>query len=503
MVGLKSKRDTGVSAQPDLKVLAQFHLARLSFLYFLKFCKVKQPAPGKGRIPFELWPHIIEIAEAFLTGKHVVVLKARQIGFSWLVAAYVAWHMRFKENAVVLMLSKGQIEAQDLLSKVRYILINLPEPWRAPLGIDSRSQITVPATGSKVTALPATEDAGVGVDASLVIQDEADRHEFLDENYSTTAPTVGDSGQFIMGSTVKKTRINSLFKKMYNASGKAIDSPSRWVGLFFSWAARPGRDQEWYEETRDAVPEQELEGLSPQLYMEENYPSSVEEALSPSRAVASFNAEVLKVLQSQTRQPVPVPGLPDNCKIYQDYRAGTRYVAGTDVSHGVGRDSSVTVIMDGRTGAVVADLVSKDIDPETLAIESMYLMKHYHRPLWGIEDNDWGIVTIKAAQAERYSRLFSRRTSRGTPKIGWHSDVKSRYELWGELRAGINNGQITIPNAGGLQQFFTCIKNPKNHDRDEAMAGAHDDYPMAVGIAWMMRNTVSLNSDSVLVPASW
>jgi hypothetical protein len=46
---------------------------------------------------------------------------------------------------------------------------------------------------------------------------------------------------------------------------------------------------------------------------------------------------------------------------------------------------------------------------------------------------------------------------------------------------------ITIPSKNGLSQFSTVIRNPDKDGRIEAMVGTHDDYPMAVGLAWQMR----------------
>jgi len=62
----------------------------------------------------------------------------------------------------------------------------------------------------------------------------------------------------------------------------------------------------------------------------------------------------------------------------------------------------------------------------------------------------------------------------------------SRWQLWGELIEATNAGLI-IPNETGLNQFFSVIINKEKNDRPEAMRGANDDYPTAVGIAWQMR----------------
>jgi len=46
-----------------------------------------------------------------------------------------------------------------------------------------------------------------------------------------------------------------------------------------------------------------------------------------------------------------------------------------------------------------------------------------------------------------------------------------------------------VPSGDGLSQFFTVIRNPDKRGRIEAQSGTHDDYPMAVGIAWQLRQS--------------
>ena len=80
----------------------------------------------EGVIKFQPWPHLLECLEIFLTHKEVIILKARQIGMSWLVAGYGLWRALFYEGSRVLMLSQGQDEAAALLDKSRFIYMHLP-----------------------------------------------------------------------------------------------------------------------------------------------------------------------------------------------------------------------------------------------------------------------------------------------------------------------------------------------------------------------------------------
>tara|TARA_Y100000310_G_C20694843_1_gene824890 strand:+ start:1429 stop:2955 length:1527 start_codon:yes stop_codon:yes gene_type:complete len=499
----KTKKPT--PAERSIRDKARFEMCRLSFVNLLDFVYVMEPPPLRGKILFEKWPHLVEMAEAFSARDHagmiqnrrIAVLKARQLGFSWLVAAYAVWWLRWYEGSEILLLSMGQTEAKQLLSKVRFIYRNLPGKWQLPLTTDSRSEIAIDSNDSKVTALPATQDAGTGTTATLIVQDEAEKHEYLEENMAAILPAVSAGAQMIMGSTVKKDKMISGFKETYR------DSPGNgWKRLFFPWNARPSRDADWYQREKEAMPSTLL--MDPELYMEQEFPGSDTEALAPSKVMGAFDQARLKEMLDDVKEPEKTLG-PVN--IYQYWRVGGRYMCGTDTSGGTGRDYGVSVVIDRSTGYIVADIMDSTLTPDMMAHHTMRMLDEYRNPIWGIEDNAEGKVTIEAALRERYPRLYSRTTSRrGARQVGWHTDGNTRDIMWGELMEAIRGHAVTIPNKQGLDQFFSVIRNPDKRNRVEAMQGAHDDYPMATAVAWQMRDqayATGTPSRRAALPARW
>ena len=463
------------------------------FLDHVKILERAQVQSGKagGAAPFQKWDYIKELATAIADNRLVTVLKARQLGFSWTSAAYAAWLITFSPGTNVLMISKGQTEAFSLLDKVRFILKNLPKDWQHPLSPDSRSEIGVPSMDSKVMALPSTEDAGRSETASVVIQDEADFHEYHAQNYAAVKPTIDGGGQMIMGSTSNKRKMTSLFKELYR---NAPDNG--WKTVFIPWSARPERDDKWYQATMDSVPSMDLQGMSPEQYMEQEYPTEETEALAPPRAQSIFDREIILGMEDDCIEPIRKVGAGN---IYQEVRAGKRYVAGTDVASGVGMDYSVTVIVDIQTGYIVADLVTNTLQPEDFCVASMELLEEYNNPEWAIENN-FSDTVLTIARDENYPRLFRRRVGRGKNfrrEHGWKTDRMSRQHLFDELRATFNAGQLTIPNKYGLDEFSTIIAAPG--EKPQAMGGAHDDYVMALGIALMCKEEKGMVSNGKII----
>ena len=471
----------------------QLALVQKSFVDFLDYVKVLEPPPGAGKIDFVVWDHLREVAHLLGTERLLSLGKSRQNGLSWILATWALWTAQYHEGAVVLETSQGQAEAGVFLWKCRYIWEQLPEHLKVPLGIDSTIQMTFPSMKSKISALPSTPHAGRSETATVVIQDEAAFHDHLAQNYAAVKPTIDEGAQLIQVSTINKMNLGSLFVEIFR-SAWYNPGVNGFKAAFYGPFCRPGRDQEWLDQRRREAPE--TEEMSAELYMEQEYPRTVEEMLRPSRVLSAFDPDSLAAMLEDTRKPIETDGV---INIYQKYSVGKRYSAGSDVAHGVGADSSVTMILDVGTGMVVADINLNVISPQEFAERSVKMLRMYGEPIWAIERNEWGILVVKKAQELGYTRLFEPETKTGKPtgRVGWDTNSITRPLLWGELIDAIKQRLLIIPSKAGLAEFSGVIRNPHKEGRIEAMPGAHDDYPMAVGIAYQMRHHAYRRSPKV------
>ena len=475
-------------------------IAARDFSEFIKYVKVLEPpvdedgggeGEGGGIIEFEVWDHIREMMD--LLGHHrlISVIKARQIGLSWLLAAYALWKTMYRLGSVTFMFSKGEYEAKVFLGKTKFIYDQLPHWIKNPLGnwgtaTNNSGQMAWGGMLSKIVAFPSTEDAGRSDTASTVIQDEADFHKHMNANYMAVKPTIDAGGQLVQVSTVKKSDPNSLFKEIYRESLKGQNNFKR---VFFGWRSRPGRDEEWYKQTLADAPT--TDEMSPELYMEQEFPNSEEEALAPSKVLAAFDHEAIKGMLEETRDPIEVRG---TVNIWQRFVVGHKYVAASDPSHGTGLDYAVTVILDLNTGAGVASVRDRFSSPEQLAYDSVKLLEEYDNPIWAIEANDWGILVIRKAQEMEYPSLYER----STDNAGWLTTEGNRYQVWGELMDAVRTRVITVFDRLGLNQFTTVIRNPEKNGRIEGARGTNDDVPMGYALAWQMRKFAYASGDSIV-----
>lgn len=474
------------------------------FFRFLRYVKIVEAPtldnPG-GVIPFQLWPHLKEFFRALLTKTLIDVLKARQVGASLAVAVYCLWFAMYHPGAEIMLSSKGETEAMELLRKIKRTYELLPDFLKPELGKKSDTEITFPIANSSIKAHPATETAGIGYTTSVLVDDEWSEHPYADQNYLASKPTRDAGGQFIGIFTANKLNPDNLATAVFQ---DALEGRNGFTPLFFPYTCRPGRDENWYKETLRNIPQRELGILTPELYMEQNYPSSIGEALRIVSSASAFDSNVLNGMMANVKNQMPSEWYqsqdvdPKVVHIYKPFLLGNYYIAATDTSHGIGKDYSVTTVMNVKTGEIVADIMRRDISPEEIAFHSVKLLSLYSNPKWFPEANDYGGLTIATAQRLGYKNFGyqdEKKTKIGFDTKGYAtpSGLKgSRTDLFGGLITAINNNQITIYNPEGLKQFYDVIRNVKKEGRVEALPGKHDDYPISVGICWAKKDAVSI-----------
>jgi len=494
----------------------EWKLCKKSIFRFMRYCKIiEAPSPqrqGGGLIPFNVTPHVIKFILTLLGKRLISALKARQIYFSTTISIYVLWYAIFHEGANVLLYSKGETEASELLDKSKRVYNELPSFLKPKMGAESKSEISFPVMKSAIRAMPSTKSAGIGYTASILVWDEHAEHEYARENYLHSKPTIDMAGQCISCFTENAWDKDNLATELFEGALRDNDPvtdgeylPNKegangWTPIFFPYTVVVGRDEKWYQGVKNSIPEGELSGLTPELYMLKNYPRSIEEALSVPQTVSAFDKSVLKaMLEEANKQPkitISTDGIDYNyINIYRDFHLGDSYIAASDVSLGVGRDYQVTCIMNARTGVVVADILDNTINEEIFAMLSMQLLEIYNSPKWYPEYNLYGRRVIEIAQSNHYRNLGYRDAKRTKP--GFVTDEKTRMDLFSGLIPAVNNYQITVFNPKGVMQLGDLIRNADKSGRIEARSSGHDDYPIALGICWLMKKQISIIPDEI------
>lgn len=459
--------------------------------------------PQAGVLPFRLWPFQQDLLNQMASQQRVVVLKARQLGVSWLLAGYGLWMAAYHDGATVLMLSKRLDEAVTLLDKCEFLYQQLPAFLRPAVGKQNETTLQFSKRGSKIVALPATEDAGRSESASLVIVDEAAFHPAAQVNYSAYKPTVDAGGKLIIVSTANGR--GNWYHQMWTGAPANGFTP-----IFLPWTFRPGRDDEWW--TR-----QQAEYTATPHLLAQEYPLTATEAFVAS-GQCLFEIAAVQELQAMARPPLSTL---DNgaVQVWQRPRPGCLYVIGADVAEGkdAGNDRydyDAAVVLEWRTGAHVASLHGQwplDLYARMLGT----LARQYNNAMVGVERNNHGHAVLEHLlhnDALRYDNVYQHDetdqlkdlTGTRTYKAGWPTTAKTKPIMEQEMASWIESGSLVSYDAGFWDEALSYVRH--GDGKAGAQQGCHDDRVIAHMIALQMRAHVQTRSGPPLplsVKARW
>jgi hypothetical protein len=220
-----------------------------------RFCWIESDRGGPPR-RFQLWPFQVEALRAFDKYDRVLVLKARQLGLSWLADVYALWLCTFNTGQTVLIFSYTQREAEEEIRRIKVMHDRLPPQLRRDrTKPDSKNNVEFPGMKSRIMSLPSTSDAGTGFTTQLVIVQEISKILNIETLMTAVAPTIGPGGKLLGISTARG--FGNTFHRMWQAcEGKLspdhVEGPndSPYVPLFFPRDAHPERDAAWHDAKR-------------------------------------------------------------------------------------------------------------------------------------------------------------------------------------------------------------------------------------------------------------
>lgn len=453
----------------------------------------------------------MDLAKRLQRFQRVLVLKGRQLGLSWIAAAYALWVALTERGALVLLLSQTKDDALELLAKVQFVYDHLPE-WLKQGDALPRTQILkFPALRSAVVALPSTKRAGRGRTARLVIADEHATHTWAVHNFAAVSPTIDAGGQFISISTAngignlyaslcaKAAAVTGWITPARRSDGHfsfgrrlrdVILSRDAWLPLFIPYSARPGRDEQWWEEKKDSYPQEWM--------VHQEYPRDPEEAfVRTGRSV--FLKEVLDKHKDWYTDPLPREKWPRPCaewsaeelRIWAPPVPGRRYIAGADVAEGLEHgDYSSLDVLDAESHETVLTLHGH-WPPDDFAVHIDAIARIY-RGVYGVERNNHGhavLVTLKALKTPGIYRSRPVLTPKGVVaeegRLGWLTDSTTKPLMIDELAEALRKFGIILRDKlkhAELSYFQTDAQG-----RAGAPEGHFDDRVISLAIAWQMR----------------
>lgn len=489
--------DDPTTPQPKLsrdEVLREIARCDRSCLYFAHtYIHIYDKRQGVSRwTPFRLWRAQAETLKTLGEQPLTIILKARQIGLTWLVLSRKLWRMIFRPQAQVSLLSLRDDEAVYLLhERMRGMFLRLPE-WMKPAIVEDSKHILSLANGS--TARAFSTRAGDSYAATDVVVDEADLVPDLDRLLRSNAPTIDGGGELTLLSRSNKSSPLSPFKGIWRA---AESGSSSYYPIFLPWSVHPDRDTAWYE--RQCADSIATTGSLDAVH--EQYPSTAAEAISAATLDKRFPHEWLSAV-SDIRDPLvsswevslEVPrNLRPILRVYEAPQKETEYVCGVDPAAGLqSGDDTAAVVKERASGRTVAVMVGKIECGSELPERLDELARYYStdkRPLRIlIERNNHGHATLTGL---RHKRGPFHVESGSDGQKGYQTTAKSKAVLFDEyaawLRLAARVGRKTLFDRALQTQLALIDRDSLAHPDKKRGAKGVDDLAVAEVLAHKAR----------------
>jgi hypothetical protein len=419
-----------------------------------------------------LWQR--QLLQMWAEKRLVVVLKARQLGVSWLAAIFALWTALRRPGQEVLLVSRNQADADKLLAKVAELYERLPA-WKPAAVVNLRSIRF--AHGSAIEALPATENVGRSRTAALVVLDEH-AHQPYARKILLAVMAVAEQGKVISISSANGQ--GALHSQLY-VGAKA--GSNGWQAVFIPAYAHPDRrDPAWRIRERAALAQ-----LSDAEFAQEYPENDLEAIAATGRPV--FRAEDL------ARQRVE-PGVagPPGLVLYRVPQPDKMYVIGADVGEGLATsDWSSAAVLEREGGEQVAQLRGR-WTPDVYAAKLDELARRYavhskgawdRKVIVAVERNNHGhAVLLRLVQLHGDSAPYTIYRAKDN-RVGWLTSSANRPVLVDQLEAALRTGELHLHDAATVDQLAAFAWS--DDGRPEAPDGYHDDDVLALGIAWQVR----------------
>lgn len=426
-------------------------------------------------IPFEMWPAQREALGQLMTSQYVIVLKARQLGMSWLTLSYALWLMLFRPIANIMIMSKRDEESVDLLSsRLAKMHGFLPEWMQAGRVVRDSAHDFVLSNGSRAKAFPTS--GGRSYTGTFVLLDEADFVPSLSEVLNAIKPAVDAGGQLVLISTVDKAAPLSTFKQIFRSA--YYERASNYTPIFFSWRARPERTEAWYAKVAADMYQQDQSNDN--LYQE--YPDTPEQALAPRQLDKRIPFDWLQACRAEgaalSDPDLPaVPGL----AVYVRPQSGRSYVIGADPAEGnPTSDDSAATVVDAGTWEEVASFAGR-WEPRVFAGYIDMVGAYFNGASVLAERNNHGHALLLALETTGELHLLR---GHSDERPGWLSNTKGNTLLYDLAADVFREGATRIRTPVTIDQLAlveaATLAAPKGMHEDRA-----DSFCLALaGCKW-------------------
>jgi len=309
-------KSPGVQTEYTSEMLLELKKCSEDPVYFIEnYVRIQHPI--RGDIPFIMYDFQKRIIRGYLSHRWNVVLTSRQIGKTVTSACYLLWYAIFRFNSEILITSRRNSDAMDIVGKIRYAYEGLPD-WLRPGVREYSKHSIVFDNNSAISAEATTENTGRGQAITILYLDE---FAFVppgiaDAFWSSIIPTLSAGGDCIITSTPNGDE--DTFSSIWVG---AISKTNGFYATQVDWWEHPDRDEEYKRQMSAKIGELKWR----QEYGNE-FLSAQESLISGIRLIGM--------------KATKIQGERNGFKLWEPFKDGKVYVVGVDVGTGTGGDYS-------------------------------------------------------------------------------------------------------------------------------------------------------------------
>ena len=431
-----------------------------------------------------LFPYQKRLIQAFKDNRFNIVLSSRQSGKTTVLTILALHEACFAKHRNIIIVANKEDTAKMIFKRVKLAYEALPN-WIKP-AVKTWGQTSLElANGSEIHISTTTGTAARGESISMLLLDELawiSPESIVEDFMRSVIPTVSRSkkSKILITSTPKGK--GNVFHRYYEAALKR--GTPEWNSFNaerVDWNELPDRDEDWKIA--------QIALLGSREAFDQEYG-----CVFTDTGEVAIDSDLFDKLKKDCREPKHI--LDDgHYQIWEDPDPSRIYVAGVDVSEGVGQDASVIEILDItdlREIVQVAEYYSNVIAPAEFSNKLHEVLLNWGCPLVLIErNNQGGQVCDRLAQDFAYPKVVSwgaKQSHRMNEQHGIISHTNTKYKAVLNERYFINEVRVVkFNNLATLQEFKTFIRYPNGSWK--AQGGKHDDRVMAFIWALMVLYT--------------
>ena len=191
--------------------------------YLENFCKVK--AKKGGLVPFILNEAQKDLFNALRDHDRIMILKARQLGFSTAAAGYIYHSTIMNPGTTSALIGYNSDLVSELLDKIKTFYKTTPKELQPTVKYDTKYEISFPKLDSKIMILPSTENVGSGYTFQFCLLTELSKIEKPEEKMASLLPATM-AGKLIIESSPKG--MGNLYHRMWVNDNEYLKKEYGW-----------------------------------------------------------------------------------------------------------------------------------------------------------------------------------------------------------------------------------------------------------------------------------